>query len=479
MKINVKTANINASQMMKTLSTLIVFLVMVVPALGQRNQALHRDHPRYLDTTVTVRRFKHEEVMKAVNGLGTGFRTTSLGRSIEGRAIRMASYGQGPVNVLMWSQMHGDETTATRAILDVFRFLKAKDSYVDLRELLRTRITWHFIPMLNPDGAARFTRRNQQGIDINRDAIRLQTPEGRILKRVRDSLRADWGFNLHDQGRGTSVNGKPASISLLAPPFDAGRTINESRGDAMQLTKFMFDQATGFLPGQIGIYPDEFEPRAFGDNLQKWGTRTVLIESGGMLNDFEKRELRRINFVLLITAVEAIANGTFEKTPVNAYNDIPRNSDSRLFELIVRNLNYEGIVRDVAWDRREIDSEDFRRYAPRGLVTDLGDLSTFAAYVEFDASGYSVTPGKVYDPVLASYAEFEKLPLDKLMRQGYTDFVVKGPLDRFGKAVKVNVAESPVKPADKLTLGSNPSLLLWKNGVLEYLVINGVLHSAK
>lgn len=479
MKIIVKVATINASQMMKTLSALIVFLGFVAPALGQRNQALYRDHPRYLDSTVTVRRFKHEEVMKAINALGTGFRTTSLGRSVEGRAIRMVSYGQGPVNVLMWSQMHGDETTATRAILDVFRFLRAKDSYDDLRELLRTHITWHFIPMLNPDGAARFTRRNQQGIDINRDAIRLQTPEGRILKRVRDSLRADWGFNLHDQGRGTSVNGKPASISLLAPPYDVGRTINESRGDAMQLTKFMFDQATGFLPGQIGIYPDDFEPRAFGDNLQKWGTRTVLIESGGLLNDFEKRELRRINFVLLITAVEAIANGAFEKTPVNAYNDIPHNSDSRLFELIVRNLSYEGIVRDVAWDRREIDSEDFRRYAPRGLVADLGDLSTFAAYVEFDAAGYSVTPGKSYDPVIASYTEFEKLPLDKLMREGYTDFVVKGTFDRFGKASKVHVAESPVRPADKLTIGSNPSLLLWKNGKLEYLIINGVLYPAK
>lgn len=463
--------------MMKTLSALIVFLLLVVPTLGQRNVALYRDHLRYLDTTVTVRRFKHEEVMKAIDALGTSFRTSSLGRSVEGRAIRMVSYGQGPINVLMWSQMHGDETTATRAILDVFRFLQARDSYDDLRGQLRSRITWHFIPMLNPDGAARFTRRNQQGIDINRDAVRLQTPEGRILKRVRDSLRADWGFNLHDQSRGSAVSGKPASISLLAPPFDASGTMNDSRGDAMQLTKFLFDQATGFLPGQIGIYPDEFEPRAFGDNFQKWGTRTILIESGGLLNDFEKRELRRINFVLLITGAEAIANGTFEKIPVNSYNDIPHNS-GRLLELIVRNLGFEGIVRDIAWDRREIDSEDFRRYVARGFVSDMGDLSTSAAYVEFDASGYSVTPGKSYNPVLESYAEFQKLPLDRLMQEGYTDFVVKGPIDRFGRNQKVNVAESPVK-TEKLSIGSNSSLLLWKNGVVEYLVINGVLHKAK
>ena len=51
-------------------------------------------------------------------------------------------------------------------------------------------LTLHFVPMLNPDGAERFQRRNAQGIDINRDALRLQTPEGRALKAVRDRAAA-------------------------------------------------------------------------------------------------------------------------------------------------------------------------------------------------------------------------------------------------------------------------------------------------
>ena len=49
--------------------------------------------------------------------------------------------------------------------------------------------------MLNPDGAERFQRRNAQSIDINRDALRLQTPEGRTLKAVRDRFQPRIGFN--------------------------------------------------------------------------------------------------------------------------------------------------------------------------------------------------------------------------------------------------------------------------------------------
>jgi hypothetical protein len=370
--------------------------------------------------------------------------------------------------------MHGDETTATRAIFDVFRYVQSPDTPVEWKRKISTAITWHFIPMLNPDGAARFTRRNRDGIDINRDALRLQTPEGRALKRARDSLKADWGFNLHDQSRGTMVKDKPATLSLLAPPYDGARQVNETRGDAMQLTKFLYDQVIGFIPGQIGIYPDDFEPRAFGDNIQKWGTRTILIESGGFGSDFEKQEIRRLNFVLLLTAVEAIVSRSYEKVPVDSYHEIPHNADTRLMELIVRNVTYGGLVRDIGWDRREIDSEDFRKYYARASIADLGDLRTSFAYQFFDAADYEVSTGKLYEKAVEGVDQLSRLPLESLLKQGYTDFVVKGSLDRFGKSYGVNLWSAPGEP-QAITLGANPSLLFRKNGRLEYALINGVL----
>ena len=150
--------------------------------------------PPLVDHAEVVRRL--EALTPAAPGL---FTLEKIGESIEGRSINYVRAGTGPMGVLLWSQMHGDEPTATSALFDVFDyFQKHRDDPVVSRIL--TRLTLHVVPMLNPDGAERFQRRNAQSIDINRDALRLQTPEGRALKGLRDRLNPRVGFNLHNQG---------------------------------------------------------------------------------------------------------------------------------------------------------------------------------------------------------------------------------------------------------------------------------------
>ena len=85
--------------------------------------------------------------------------------------------------------------------------------------------------MLNPDGAQRRQRRNAQGLDVNRDALQQQSPEGRLLKVLRDRLRPAIGFNLHNQSWRTSTGTppRPAAISLLAVAYDEARSENEGR----------------------------------------------------------------------------------------------------------------------------------------------------------------------------------------------------------------------------------------------------------
>ncbi|MCB0617058.1 MAG: hypothetical protein KDC75_27265, partial [Phaeodactylibacter sp.] len=183
---------------------------------------------------------------------------------------------------------------ATMALLDIFNFFSASDGFDDLRRRLLNELTLYFIPMLNPDGAEKFKRRNAIDIDLNRDALRLQCPEARLLKKVRDETQAQWGFNLHDQSRyyGAGYDNATASISFLAPAYNLNKDINEVRGNAMQLIALLNQSLQEFIPDKVARYDDEFEPRAFGDNIQKWGTSTILIESGGLADDPEKQELR-------------------------------------------------------------------------------------------------------------------------------------------------------------------------------------------
>ena len=95
-----------------------------------------------------------------------------LGTSVEGRAIHHLTVGRGAKAVLLWSQMHGDEPTATSALFDLCQWLVTHRQEPVVARLLDS-LTLHIVPMLNPDGAERFQRRNAQGIDINRDALLL------------------------------------------------------------------------------------------------------------------------------------------------------------------------------------------------------------------------------------------------------------------------------------------------------------------
>jgi hypothetical protein len=77
-----------------------------------------------------ARRFTHAELWSVLDDAlqadeAGRLRVTELGRSVEGRAIRAISFGSGPTSALLWSQMHGDESTATMALADLIRYLEA------------------------------------------------------------------------------------------------------------------------------------------------------------------------------------------------------------------------------------------------------------------------------------------------------------------------------------------------------------------
>ena len=53
-------------------------------------------------------------------------RSEVIGTSFGGRNIRLVSIGQGPAAILLWSQMHGDEPSATPAVLDLIDYRRPR-----------------------------------------------------------------------------------------------------------------------------------------------------------------------------------------------------------------------------------------------------------------------------------------------------------------------------------------------------------------
>lgn len=346
----------------------------------------------------------HEDVVERLDALAAQspdlFAVEKIAESVEGRSINHVRVGTGKMGVLLWSQMHGDEPTATSALFDVFEYLRRHRDDPTVRRIL-SELTLHVVPMLNPDGAMRYQRRNAQSIDINRDALRLQTPEGRALKAIRDKLEPQVGFNLHNQNWSTAVGDppKPASISLLSVAYDEKRSENKGRVLTKKLCAVIRDALEPFASGQIGRYDDSFEVRAFGDNVTLWGTPVVLIETGPWPSRNPDPPLVRLNFIAIVSALDALATGGVHEADPRRYESLPMN-EGGLFYILVKNarvINGAGVAPFVAdigiSGSRRVRTTDGKRTMSVGTnISDMGDLRKSGALRTIDASGMTVVP---------------------------------------------------------------------------------------
>ncbi|MCO6044796.1 hypothetical protein NG895_12865 [Aeoliella sp. ICT_H6.2] len=249
-----------------------------------------------------------------------------LGKSFEGRTIRLVSIGTGERSIFMWTQMHGDESTHTSVVLSILNTLVNLGNEAFGGADFLGDCTLHVLPMLNPDGAARQTRENAQGVDINRDAVELNTPEGRILREVVLQLEPQYGFNLHNQRADKTVTdtGKIAVLSVLAPPLDYDDTDSPSVIRARQLAIEMFAVGQRLLPGHSTRYEAGYMPTAFGEWVQAQGASTMLLEAGGWPKD-QPVWRDELHYVTLMTALRSIHQQAFSEIESTQYKSLPLN----------------------------------------------------------------------------------------------------------------------------------------------------------
>lgn len=442
---------------------------------------LNRDYNQYKVEEISQKRFSIADLEPLLKRAAEESKMdiALLGRSVEDRPIYSLTYGHGPIKVMYWSQMHGDESTATMALLDYFKWLKpTNNDHKELLSHISNRFTLYFVPMLNPDGAERFQRRNALNIDLNRDAINTTSPEAKILRNLRDSIQPQYGFNLHDQSiyYRAGLDGDQVGLGFLAPAYNHSKDVNGVRFTAMQIIASLHDSLQNELPHQIAKYDDTFEPRAFGDNFQKWGTSTILIESGGSRNDPEKQYLRKINFLTFIKSLEIIDREIYLNKSLADYEKIPFNQH-KMLALIVQNLKYQ-----YRGQTYQLNLGYSRTSNNNAYINDLGDLSVYTGINHFDASPYLAQAPKVDPNVYNSSVDFSKSDWESAIQKGILNFVIvqEGPKipDYFPiqfyqdhKRAKSTTQFKPYKTGD------NPTIVLNNNNGPQYVIANGEIWS--
>ncbi|WP_185858508.1 M14 family zinc carboxypeptidase [Blattabacterium cuenoti] len=338
--------------------------------------------------------FRYSKLLEMMKKYRSICSITPIGLSVEKRIIFKIKWGVGKIKVLIWSQMHGNETTGTKSIFDLLHFF-FKNRYHDLIKFLFENLTILFIPMLNPDGSEKFQRRNAINIDLNRDAIRLQSPEIQVLFREIHNSKPYVLFNLHDQRSIYNIGNKffnPAIISFLSPSIEKNED-SISRKQSMGIIYFMTKELKKILPnvGSVGRFSDAYYPTATGDNLQKIGYPCILLEAGNYPKDFQKEKIRKYNTLSILAGIYFISyRYKYLEKDYRYYFTIPKNKDI-LLDKIYRKVQILKGKKKYLIDIGLINFEKFDlkkntlSFIPK--IVDIGDLSNLFAYEDIMIPG--------------------------------------------------------------------------------------------
>ena len=114
--------------MNRALSLALLFITFLMNTDAQTPAELVELWDREHVTRILPSNVRHNDLKKYLDGLRKlGVRVDEVGRSFLNREIYQVEWGKGPIKVFLWSQMHGDESTATMAIFDILNFFDSDE----------------------------------------------------------------------------------------------------------------------------------------------------------------------------------------------------------------------------------------------------------------------------------------------------------------------------------------------------------------
>ena len=359
-------------------------------------------HQQYKEETISGRYITLEHIEPLI----LKQQAEIIGQSVLGKPIYKLQFGTGKIRILMWSQMHGNESTTTKALFDFINFLNSntKESNVIL-----DHFTFCMLPMLNPDGAKLYTRENANGIDLNRDAQNLSQPESIVLRKTFEVFEPDYCYNLHDQRTiyGAGESGNTATVSFLAPAFNENRDINDVRIKAMNVIVAMNTTLQNFIPNQVGRFDDSFNLNCVGDTFQYLNVPTILFEAGHFANDYEREITRKYIFIALVSGITFLSENDIVLNEIDNYLKIPQNKVV-FYDFVYKNvkINYDGNEKIINFAAQFKEVLNNKKVFFEAEIAQIDNLENYFGHLELDAKGETYNDGESNLPILEKKANY-------------------------------------------------------------------------
>jgi hypothetical protein len=334
------------------------------------------------------------------------YKNEVVGQSVLGKPIYQLSFGTGKTKIFMWSQMHGNESTTTKALFDFIRFLNS--GTVESQAIL-TSFTFCLLPMVNPDGAEAYTRENANGVDLNRDAQNLTQPESVVLRQVFETFQPHYCYNLHDQRTiyGAGDTGNPATVSFLAPAYNESRDMNEVRQKAINVIVAMNHCLQQVIPNQVGRFDDSFNINCVGDTFQFLNVPTVLFEAGHFQEDYEREQTRKYIFTALLSGINYLNENDVVSNKIDDYLKIPQNKVV-FYDFVYKNvkINYDGKEKIINFAAQYKEVLNNNKVVFEASIIQIDALENYFGHFTIDAKGESYLDETKGFPNIEQKADF-------------------------------------------------------------------------
>lgn len=359
-------------------------------------------HELFREETITDKYITLSHIEKLI----ANNKSSVVGHSVENKIIYKIEIGNGKTKVFMWSQMHGNESTTTKALFDFINFLNSDES---LAHEFKEYFTFCMLPMVNPDGAEKYTRENANGVDLNRDSQALTQPESKVLRKVFEDFKPDYCYNLHDQRTifGAGDKGNPATVSFLAPAYNENRDYNTTRLKAVEIIVAMNDVLQLYIPNQVGRFDDSFNINCIGDTFQNLGVPTILFEAGFYPNDYVREITRKYIFISLISGLKHIYENDIVSNKIEDYLNIPQNKVN-FFDIVYKNvkINYDNLEKSINFAAQYIEKPNNGKIDFEAVIAQVDNLDNYFAHHSIDAQGKTFKSPQGSIPNIGDKANF-------------------------------------------------------------------------